>query len=224
MKITTILFDLDGTLIDSVKDITILLNNMRNERGMISLPSSKYRKRVSHGAESLITFAFGLTKSSSELVNEFRENYRNFKSSKSIIYPEVENTLSTLKTLGYKLGVCTNKPDFLCENALFYTGLSEYFDIVVAKNDKLKIKPHSDMIDHALLNLKEKPQSTLFVGDSTVDQKACINANIPFVFFSGGYDDGVIKQDAFLTINKINKLLTIDPLFIKNNLIAEGIV
>ena len=89
------------------------------------------------------------------------------------------------------------------------TGLIDYFDIVVGGDTVSKSKPYPEPLEFALLNLGIAASSAVFVGDSTVDQNASIAANIPFIFFSKGYNDGVDVTNTFTIINDLKRLIEI---------------
>ena len=191
-KIKGILFDLDGTLVDSVNETTKILNEMRKKRGKAPFIKDKYKKLIRHGAGELVRCACEEGKSSQEeLVNEFRERYRLITTKKKSIYPNVEETLIKLKQLGLKLAVCTNKPKNFCDKVLQDTELRSFFDCVVSGGMTKESKPSREPVDYAMSCLGLSSNEVVFVGDSTVDQRAAKAANVPFVFFSTGYDDGV---------------------------------
>ncbi|MFK5893974.1 MAG: HAD family hydrolase [Pseudomonadota bacterium] len=219
MIVSSVIFDLDGTLIDCVEDISTIINTMRVDRGLTPLDSSLYRKEISYGAVNLLNVAFKKKVINSALIQDFRSRYSKKHIKKTSIYPGVIETLSKLKSMGIKRAICTNKPDFLCDNALIDTGLAKYFDVVVANNGILNSKPHPEMLDLVLRKLGGKYGTVIMVGDSTVDQKISAKVGIPFVFFSAGYNDGVLEEQAYSCIEHIQDLLTLP--FLQNPIINK---
>ena len=202
-EIKGIIFDLDGTLVDSVNETAVILNKMRKKRGKLPLSKDKYKKLISHGAGQLVQYACGDNESSIELIYEFRDFYKLTETSKNSIYPGVVETLTMLIQKDIKLAICTNKPENLCDKVLRDTGLIPYFDAVVAGGMTRSLKPSSESIDLAINKLKLNYNQVVLVGDSTVDQEAAKKANIPFIFFTGGYDDGVDNDSTYLSLNNI---------------------
>jgi len=208
MAINTILFDLDGTLVDSAAEVGAVLNSMREDRGYRAIETSAFRKLISHGAASLVTRALNSTTEDPQfLVDEFRAKYSALKTPKSSIYPTVVDTLSILKKRGYELGICTNKPQNLCANVLRDTELECFFSCVVAGQPSLKPKPHHEPVCLAISNMGADASTTILIGDSTADQRAAHSAGIPFIFFASGYNEGVIEEQALASIINMIELL-----------------
>jgi phosphoglycolate phosphatase len=201
-----IIFDLDGTLVDSINETAVILNKMRGKRGKLPLSKDKYKKLISHGAAELVQYACGKGENCENLIDEFRGFYKLTKTSKDSIFPGVLETLTKLKQTGVKLAICTNKPENLCTKVLQDTGLISYFDSIVAGGMTKRPKPSSDPIVLTIKNLKLNPDQVILVGDSTVDQEATKAANIPFIFFTGGYDDGVENNSVDFLIDCITML------------------
>jgi len=192
MRLKTILFDLDGTIVDSAVSIGSILNNMRKEKGLTPLAIDHYRKWVSLGATELVSNALDLSYSSVEIhLDEFRRRYSACKTSVHTIYPNVIQVIDSLRNMDIRMGICSNKPTHLCRKVLEDTNLDSYFLSVVGGDRVGKSKPAREAIDFALRELNHHGGIAVLVGDSSVDQSAAIASEIPFIFFSGGYDDGV---------------------------------
>lgn len=208
MKLNAILFDLDGTLVDSALDIGIVLNQMRLERNLESLEINKYREWVSLGAQDLIANSMEISfLDVPPLLVEFRTRYSSHKSLSTNIFPFVEETLIKLKDLGVLMGVCSNKPIELCHKVLRDLNLINYFSSVVGGGSTSIPKPSSEPVDLALTQLGSTAQNTLLVGDSTVDQRTSKNSGLPFIFFSSGYDDGVDLAEVSGIIKSMSDLI-----------------
>ena len=209
-KVKAIIFDLDGTLIDTAPLIGEILNTMRIEEGMQALPIHNYRNWISLGASELVDRAMeqGSYDLSSAL-SEFRRRYREMNTPINSLFSGATWVVDQLCSQGIKLAICSNKPESLCKKVLMDTGLIEYFDIVVGGDTVSKSKPYPEPLEFALINLGIAANSAVFVGDSTVDQNASIAANIPFIFFSKGYNDGVDITKTFTIINDLKRLIEI---------------
>lgn len=208
MQIKSILFDLDGTLVDSAISIGMILNQMRREKNLESVEISTYKKWISQGASDLIANALEINHEEVQLnLNEFRSLYSSINTSPDIIFPYVREMLYDLKSFDIAMGVCSNKPAMLCHKVLNDLGLDKFFTCVIGGDSTSKPKPSRVMIDLALRELSHHGDEALFIGDSTVDQMAADSAGIPFIFFSGGYDDGVDVVSASGVISGMQELL-----------------
>ncbi len=211
MHIDAILFDLDGTLIDSAPAIASVLNGMRQDLGKPPHNTERYRKWVSLGAEELIIRALEVSGSQvTVLLEKFRTLYKAIPTPDDAVNQGVTETLAALFAADVRLAICSNKPILLCEKILRETQLDQYFSCVVGGGTTENSKPHRDPIDHALAAMRVSHDRALLVGDSTVDQGAAKAAGIPFVFFTDGYNDGVIESLAWASIGRMNELLTLD--------------
>ena len=142
-------------------------------------------------------------------VSEFRLRYRQIPTPISCLYPGVLDTITFLSRRGIKLGICSNKPEYLCRKIISETGIDEMMGVIVGGDTLSVSKPFREPVDYVIQQLGGQHESALLVGDSSVDQRAALAANIPFVFFSSGYDDGVDRTKALHVITRIPQLLDI---------------
>lgn len=173
-NIQTVLFDLDGTLIDTNALIIASFTHT------IETHSDK-----TYTEEEILSFigpplAESLAKVSPDHVDELIQTYRNhnLKHHDDYVkaYPTVLDTIKTLKEKGYRLGVVTTKMTDTALLGLEITGLKPYFEVVIGLNDVEHAKPHPEPIIKALTQLNETPQNTLMVGDNYHDIEAGQNA------------------------------------------------
>jgi len=213
MQITSILFDLDGTLVDSVRETAHILEDMCRDRGQPLCNLSELRPQVSYGAKGLIETALpGHTNDMPKLITEFRERYATHPTPVSSLYPGTITLLKVLKGRHFKLSLCTNKPYNLCQNVIHQTGIAPYFDAVIAQDGTRPGKPNPAPIFAAAQALNTQVDNCLLVGDSSVDQKAACAAGMKFAFFCAGYDDGVRTNQAWATISQLSELAQLDAL------------
>lgn len=206
----TVIFDLDGTLIDSAPAVAEVLNDMREQLALSPLMLDFYRKWISHGAAELIAASMGVDTANVETyVSEFRLRYRQIPTPTSCLYPGVLDTITFLSRQGIKLGICSNKPEYLCRKIIAETGLDEMVGVIVGGDTLSVSKPFREPVDYIIEKLESLHEFTVLVGDSKVDQRAALAANIPFIFFSEGYDDGVDPTKAMNVITRIPQLLDI---------------
>jgi phosphoglycolate phosphatase len=207
VKIEAVVFDLDGTLIDSAPTIAGLINAMRAERSMGMLPVEDYRRWVSLGAIDLISRSMGDSDTDvSRLVEDFRARYRACPTPVETLYPGVRDTITALSAARVLLAVCSNKPQHLCQKILDETTLSGFFGAIVGGDTARFPKPARDPLDYALDKMGADRSCAIFVGDSLVDQRTASACAVPFVFFTGGYDDGVDRLTVWEQINAIGQV------------------
>ena len=192
-----IVFDLDGTLVDSAASIGEILNTMRSERDLPELPTCSYRKWISLGANQLIQSALQCTDFEvSELLGRFRGLYAQKQEYEDLLYEGVALALEHLKNHKVSLSLCTNKPRSLTEKILRQTKIDKYFPFVCAGGDFPSPKPDPINLYACLEFHGTRPSDTWMVGDSSVDQKTANAAKVGFVFYTAGYDDGVVEREA----------------------------
>lgn len=219
----TVIFDLDGTLIDSAPVVAEILNAMRKKIGKPPLDHDFFRKLVSRGAAELVATSMEIAINDAEpYVNEFRQQYKLLPTPLNCLYSGVTETISFLSSRGVKIGICSNKPEFLCRKVIHETGLSKMIDIIAGGDTMPFSKPSRVPIDFVIQHLGGMHESTLLVGDSTVDQRAAAAANISFVFFSNGYDDGVDQSKAFSVIDRLPQLLDLFDFSASRNAVMSG--
>ena len=196
MVVHAIVYDLDGTLIDSAHIVAQILNRMREDRGLPALLLERYTPWMSVGGAEMIGYALDETDSNAiqEDLRVFRQSYLNLPTPEESVYPGVRETLMALTDEGYHLGVCTNKPRVLVDKIMAETGLGGFFRFTQAGGDLAVRKPHPDTLKSCILGLGSSYFNTLMVGDSTIDQKLAMECKTDFVFFSDGYDDGVDRS------------------------------
>ena len=208
--IKAVLFDLDGTLIDSAPLVGGILNEMRLESGREPHPLENYRTWISLGGPELVTRSLGgVSDDVTCLLTEFRRRYRDRPTPEDLLFAGAAWTIRELASHGIKLGICSNKPESLCRKALSETQLMKFFDVVVGGDTVAKSKPDPEPLEFALRQLAVGGDSVVLIGDSLVDQKASSAAGVPFIFFSGGYDDGVDIGLASVVVSDLRQLLDI---------------
>jgi phosphoglycolate phosphatase len=197
-----IVYDLDGTLIDSAKIVSTTLNQMRIESGLHSLTVAQLVPWLSMGGETLVANALRIPLDDVHPhLLEFRKRYAETCTSEDSLYPGIKETLNNFVRLGYQLAVCTNKPRVLAEKVLKETQLNVFFSYLNAGGDLPNKKPHPETLLSCLSHLGVNSEDAVLVGDSTVDQELAKAAKVMFVQYAPGYDDGITLSSTQMKIN-----------------------
>ncbi|WP_083398920.1 HAD-IA family hydrolase [Polynucleobacter sp. QLW-P1DATA-2] len=184
-----IVFDLDGTLIDSAPVVADVLNGMRQQHSKDALGIDCYRSWSSEGGTVLVGNALDIPpKDAEQFVPEFRRRYFDYPTPFNSIYPGVIEMLRVFKSRNIRLAICSNKPENLCKKVLNEVNLDSYFDIVLGGDTLTKRKPDPLPLIHVINEIRINPNQILYVGDSLIDQNTARSAGIDFAFFAGGYD------------------------------------
>jgi phosphoglycolate phosphatase len=193
MPVKLVVYDLDGTLIDSAPATIALLNRLRNELGLFTLPHSTFIPWLSLGGVKIMTNSLELDseEKAKEYLEEFRRMLVTLPSSTMPLYSNVKESLKLLSENNVKIGMCTNKANKLVHKIIKELEIDQYFDVVISGDDLPVSKPNPLHLLTCLERLNISSNDAIFVGDSTVDQRTAISANIAFAFYQKGYDDGV---------------------------------
>ena len=186
-----ILFDLDGTLIDSAPDLVGTLNIILKRHGRTTLTISAVKKLVGNGARALLEQGFKETGAPAEnldaLTVEFIETYVPNCAVLSRPFSGVIETLDTFANSGYRMAVCTNKPQAPSETILTELGLMQYFEVVVGGDFFPMRKPDPQHLLGALQLMDAPENPAIMVGDSYNDVASARNAGMPVIVVTYGY-------------------------------------
>lgn len=189
----SILFDLDGTLVDTAPDLLASLNAVLTRAGHRVVKPAELRSMVGHGVKALFEGAFeetGTPVSAEELTrysDEFMAHYRENIARESRPFPGVVETLKRLADEGAKLGVCSNKPQELTDLLLAQLDLARHFGAVYGGGRAAHNKPAADHVLELVDALEGSRGRAVLIGDSTVDVAAARAAGIPVIVMSYGY-------------------------------------
>lgn len=192
-RFKAILFDLDGTLIDSAIDLRKVTNATLAGLGARALSLAEMKICLGDGLQRMLEKAFELAghKTSAtdfeKAMADFTARYAAQKSSPSIIYPGAVDFLKSQKQLGVRLGLCTNKYESATQRILTELDLLHFFDVIVGGNTLVELKPHPLPLLHALEKCATSPSDAVMIGDSTNDLLAAHAANMPCVILRHGY-------------------------------------
>ncbi len=190
----TVVFDLDGTLVETAPDLLCALNHTLAHAGIPGVALPDIREMIGHGAKAMIARGFELH--GSELRDDdleahwerFLDFYRANIAVDSYPYEGVIDALDALRLSGATLAVCTNKTQALAETLLDTLSMSPHFAAIVGADSVPQKKPHGDHIIQAVLRAGGEPERAIMIGDSRTDETAARNAGLPFLFVPFGYE------------------------------------
>ncbi len=189
-KISTLIFDLDGTLLDTLADLHHATTTSIEHFGFAPRTKKEVQYFLGNGTKYLLQKAIGCEDYADfdALVDFYKAYYKEHSRERTAPYFHVVEMLTALKEKGYKLGVVSNKPDFLVrELAEYYFG--ELLDASAGENEALGIprKPAPDGVLYAMNSLGSTKEETVFVGDSETDILTAKNAGLPCISVTWGF-------------------------------------
>ena len=206
-----VLFDLDGTLLDTVEDIALALNRALGEKHLGTLTTGQVRDLIGRGVPMLITRAVAMLGvavdpvAEGSLLERFYFHYGRLHlldECNASVYPGVADGLGELHGLGLRLAVVTNKQKHFAVDLLNRLGLSDWIDVVVGGDSCERRKPDPQPLQFACTALRVEPSEALMVGDSVNDVLAARAARLPVVCVPYGYNEGSdpreLPCDAFI--------------------------
>ncbi|MBF0485916.1 MAG: HAD family hydrolase [Candidatus Omnitrophica bacterium] len=167
-KVSLVVFDLDGTLVDAFHAIADSINFMLAEMGLPPQGFLKIKRSVGWGVNSLVN-SFVDARQVPRALRIFRAHHDQRLRQKIKLLPGVKSLLPFLKEKGCVLAVASNRPSVFCHIIMKQAGIDHYFDHVICGDLVKRPKPYPDMIQEILKASKKKPSQTLYVGDMTVD-------------------------------------------------------
>ena len=185
-----VLFDLDGTLLDTAPDLTAALNRLRRERGDPELSPAAIRPTVSHGSPGMLKLGFGLEPDDAryaELNQRFLALYREAIAVQTALFPGMAEVLTHLEAVGIPWGVVTNKPGWLTEPLLKALALWARAACVVSGDTLDKRKPDPEPLWYACERVGVAPACALYVGDAERDVQAGNRAGMTTLVAGFGY-------------------------------------
>jgi N-acetyl-D-muramate 6-phosphate phosphatase len=184
-----VLFDLDGTLLDTAPDMVGALNALRREHSLAPLPFEAVRGAVSHGAARVVKLGFpdADPEGFAGLQRRFLEIYRGALSLETRLFPGMDQVLQALAQSGVKCGIVTNKAGWLTEPLLDELGLRARFACVVSGDTLAERKPHPKPLLHAAALADVPASACIYVGDAERDVQAAHAAAMPALVADYGY-------------------------------------
>ena len=215
-NIRAVLFDLDGTLVDTAPDLGHALNLQRARHGLPALTENVIRPQASHGARGLLGLGFGLHPDDARFAamrEEFLELYAANICRHSQPFPGILDLLNAIEARGLKWGVVTNKPARFTEPLLSILDLAERAACIVSGDTCPQPKPHPAPMLAAAELCGAKPEQCLYLGDAERDIQAATAAAMPALVAAWGYLDAADQPHTWGAHGEIhNPIETLDYL------------
>ncbi|HTX37993.1 MAG TPA: HAD-IA family hydrolase [Bryobacteraceae bacterium] len=199
MSLDLLIFDLDGTLIDSRLDLANAVNATRAHMGMHPLENERVYSYVGNGAPVLVRRSLGEQASEAQVqegLEFFLEYYREHDLDYTTLYPGVRESLERLGVAGKKMAVLTNKPVRMSRNIVSGLGIAGHFFQVYGGNSFEFKKPHRMGVDALIAEAALSREETMMVGDSSVDVETARNAGIRCCGLTYGFQPESLNNPA----------------------------
>jgi phosphoglycolate phosphatase len=190
MTVEAVLFDLDGTLVDTAPEFVAVVNQLLHENARDPLDETLIRNCVSNGSRALITLAFGYAEQHAgfdPMRLRLLEMYENGLGTHSILFPGMQELLDQLAANDIRWGIVTNKPSRYAIPLIERMGLKPSNDVIICPDHVKQSKPHPEPMYLAARKLDRLPAHTLYVGDHLRDIQAGRNAGMRTVAALYGY-------------------------------------
>ncbi|TWX68148.1 phosphoglycolate phosphatase [Colwellia sp. C1TZA3] len=200
---TVLLFDLDGTLVDSAPDLATAINKMLLALDLTTFPQEIIRDWVGNGAKTLVERALQHSLNNNTTLDEdlsearkskalaiFLNYYQQCLCLESTLYNDVKATLLALKKQGYRLAIITNKPAEFIEPIITGFGLNSLFELLLGGDSLAERKPHPLPLIHACETLNVSASQCIMIGDSKNDILAAKAAHMQSIGLTYGYNYG----------------------------------
>lgn len=191
-----VMYDLDGTLIDTASEIAMAVNATLTVYGHSAVSETQVKNWIGHGTHWLMQQAWPdkrdieTNNTWATVMEHFMQHYQKCVGTISKPYPEVMETLMSLKKQGIKQAVVTNKEQPYTSKILAQHNMQGFFNLVISGNSLPFKKPNAAVIEHCLQDLNESKKNSLFVGDSEIDISTAKNAGVTCWVVPYGYNAG----------------------------------
>ncbi len=190
-KVNTVIFDMDGTVLNTLEDLTASVNYVMEQYGMPKRREAEYRQFFGSGIRYALQCAVP-DGTPEELIDQmlpvFKAHYGEHCLDKTRPYEGITELMKRLKEHGYRMAIVSNKIDPAVKelNERFF---SEYVDVAIGEREGIKRKPAPDTVEQALRELGSTKEEAVYIGDSEVDLQTAKNAGMPCIAVLWGFRD-----------------------------------
>lgn len=213
------IFDLDGTILDTLEDLATSVNYALAVFDFPPLSQSEIADRTGNGVKRLVEESVPKgtdTKTTLAVLDVFKQHYFYHCADNTKPYDEIQSVVETLRKQGKKCAVVSNKMDSAVQELAkdYFDGL---FDIVVGQRDGVRAKPYPDSVNEVVKELDADKINTVYIGDSEVDLQTAINAQVDCVAVSWGFRGRKRLEEcgAKIIIDNPKEILNIEKLFLE---------
>jgi phosphoglycolate phosphatase len=200
-----VIFDMDGTLLDSSLTIVNAINFVRSKIGLEPLEEKLILKNINNSAIESSKFYYNAERFTPKHEKWFAEYYSKNHKNEIRFYDGIDNLLAMLKLDGYKLAVATNAYRVSAIESLKHLNIYNKFDTIACADDVSNPKPHPEMLYRILDDLNLSRDEAIFIGDGERDLHASQNANIDYLMVNWGFSD---YSDAIHSVDMLQKSIT----------------
>lgn len=199
MESQLLVFDLDGTLIDSRADLAAGINHMRVHYGLAPIPLETVSGYVGDGVRKLVTRSLqGVDVDIEEALRINKDYYGSHLTVHTYLYDGVKEGILHLVDAGHHLAVLTNKPGNPSRSILDHFGIGQYFSVIIGGGDVANLKPEPDGMLHCLESTGMNPSSAWMIGDHCTDLAVARNAGVKSAFVRYGFgEERGFEPDAY---------------------------
>lgn len=213
MKYNTVIFDLDGTLLNTLDDLKDSINEILTKKGYEERSFEDVKRFVGNGVRNLVRLSVPETCSDDEvtvILEEFREHYKQNMQNKTRPYNGIMELLLDMHRYNYKIAIVSNKYDSAVKS-LANTYFGNLITVAIGETNEIKRKPAPDSIYTAVQELGSDLSRTVFVGDSETDVRTAKNAGIPCIGVTWGFRSREVlrAEGADFLIDTPRELLTL---------------
>ncbi len=201
-----IVFDMDGTLIDSSKAITNSINFVRNHIGLPPLDIKTVTKNINQPDANLPKIFYQTDEYQEEHRRLFLEHYHNECVKNIRLYEGIYEVLQELSKK-HTLSIATNASDFFAKKMLEHLQIKNFFKVIKGRNNVKNVKPHPEIINQILSHTKGSKKDTILIGDSQKDELTAKNAQIKFIFVTWGFGEKIANPLSAKTPKELLLLL-----------------
>ncbi|UGQ25669.1 HAD family hydrolase [Acinetobacter calcoaceticus] len=205
MNKNLVIFDLDGTLVDTLDDVVISLNEALGVYNYQSVTSDYVKGFLGHGGTALVSSIIKFEEKHliSEINDLYLKQYQLNLLKNTILYPDVKNILDYFSHLKIKMAICTNKKSKFTMEILEELNIKKYFNIVVSGDTLPDKKPSGIPLKYIVNKLSMESLNTIMVGDTEIDHNSAIAADIDFIYAKYGYGEILNLSN---NVNSFNEL------------------
>lgn len=196
--VKALLFDLDGTLLDSVDDLTVAINNTLMSKSLPTIARSDVALFIGKGARVLVQRALSKAcgrapgeKLIDEVLPRYLQEMKLAEGTRTKQIPTVPEALARLQKAGFKMAIVTNKPANVARKLVTQFNLLDFFETVIGAGDVDTIKPDPKMLIEAAHRMGVGIEDCVMIGDSMNDSFAAKNARISALLVKTGYNEGI---------------------------------